>query len=87
MRSLEKFKCLFFYILIMKKILFAIMLAVIILSVVAISGCTTGGLINTCRSSCDQQFERCNYNCGSGWFAGACKAGCTNDHSKCLSNC
>lgn len=72
----------------MNKILFTIILVVIILSVVAISGCTsTGGFLDTCRSSCDQQFERCNYNCGSGWFAGACKAGCTNDHSKCLSNC
>ena len=63
------------------------MIIVIILSVIAISGCTGAAIVDPCRGKCESRFNECNHRCGQGILSSVCKEGCTYDYNKCLSYC
>jgi hypothetical protein len=60
-------------------VVFAILIASVLVSVVFMSGCTNP------IDPCEQQLQDCNHACGDGILSGICKEKCTYDYNQCKS--
>jgi hypothetical protein len=61
------------------------LIAVAILAIIVISGCTSIAL--TCEDQSRQKLDRCNADCGEGILSQVCKTGCTGEHNQRLEQC
>lgn len=67
----------------MNKLLFALICIALLIGVVLISGCISGGMS---IDPCEREYSNCVHNCGEGILSSLCKQGCKWDRDKCKKN-
>jgi len=61
------------------------LIAIAIIGLVALSGCTSIAL--TCEDQSRQKLDTCNKDCGEGILSSVCKTSCTGEHNQRLEQC